>query len=496
MQDGSICLHCGRSQTPPRDASHRSLEEEIDFINRESERLDDHIRQLYNQKARLRRRLNDIQSTTRILPSETLSIIFLHGCSLHQRRIGIGPLIRFGAICSLWRQVAWSTPALWSTIETDIRTKTAGSNLAILDLCLRNAGMMPLSLDLRFDEEDLLSWGTTPKVVQLIVELVSKRENAEKLRFLRLQDPPVDWIRLLWANGGLDNLRVFALDGTTSVTDLDQGFTLPNMPRVHRLVLSNMWYHVIIPSAQTITTLELSMMSTEISVGIFIQCHNLVECHYSSDNQTQSDNDTSLDLPSPITFAHLTSLTWHFSAKEANFSLFRHLHLPVLQRLRLACLYIGPIPPEPFELLQSFFSRLPVSLSTLELDSWSCSRDDTHRLLPQLPGSIKTLSLHDCFGSFISHLLHELTPEQDERKNFPLLERLFISNALPRACLSLVTGMLYKRGDGVDAQFELEIPRPRFRPIEGRPDVVGGLEALARDRQIKLKYFELSPKSK
>lgn len=486
------CLQCGsRSQAPSREVSHRSVEEEIEFINRESERLDDHIRQLCEKRAQLRRRLNDIQSSARVLPPETLSIIFQHACASsnapspieYRRQINVSPLIRFGAVCSLWRQTVWSTPALWTTIIADVCLKTAKSNVAILDICFRNVGTLPLSLDLCFLEEDLLSWGDTPIPIQPITDLVFNRENAEKVRSLRLQDPPRGWIRLL-SNGGFENLEVFQLKGVTSAVN-GLNITLPNLPGVHRLSVGDMWHNITIPSADTITTLDLPNTSIGVGVGIFIQCTNLIECHFHVDNPDFTIEGAAIN--SPVTFSRLTRLTWPFSVGRSNESLFRHIRLPVLQQLRLSCPLRDSFPPATLDALQGFLSRLPSTLSVLELDRWSCPGDNIRRLFMQLPSSIKELSLIDCFQSFTPNLLRALTPEQGGVNSLPILEKLYMSSVL-KACLPFIVEMVERRQGGANPQLELVLPQP----IGGHSAVAERLEALARvqGRQFKLTYIE------
>ncbi|KAF5362161.1 hypothetical protein D9756_002157 [Leucocoprinus leucothites] len=494
----NVCSQCGKPTSLSSGPFH-SVRDEIDFINQETSHIDDQIRLLCEQKASLTRRLNQLRSTTRVIPPETLSLIFQHTCcfkkattlSEYQRQINVLPLIRIGTVCSLWRQIAWSTPAIWSTVIADIRTRNAKSTTFILELCLRNAGTVPLTLDLRFYEQDLLSWGMDPAIIKTIADLVLKHPgNAERIRVLLLQDPPIVWVDHF--SERLHNLESLTLAGFTAGVNWTD-ITFPRLPSLRHLSVSDMWHRITMTSAEGITVLKLSNTCIDSCVGLLRQCMNVEECQFEAD---QSDRDESEDgqarniISSSITFPRLRVFTWPFSTGRSNLSLFQHMRLAVLERLRISCPLIrGSIPPPAIEVLKAFFDRSPSTFRILELDQWSCTRENVSLLFPSLPSSTKKLLLADCPETFTTHILRGLNPNLGESKALPLLDNLQ-AEAISKQGYQLLLQTLENREEGRVTPFRVLLPKPSLR----QQDMAKQLEKFVEYKgdqgfQIKLEFF-------
>ncbi|KAF9443312.1 hypothetical protein P691DRAFT_679808, partial [Macrolepiota fuliginosa MF-IS2] len=102
-----------------------------------------------------RRTLNDILSATRSVPAEVLSYIFQRACPLwshisdeqkfYNQSSKFHLVLRW--VSSRWRQVADSTPQLWTTIRLSRMSLGAQH---YLELCLQMSGNLPLYLSLTF----------------------------------------------------------------------------------------------------------------------------------------------------------------------------------------------------------------------------------------------------------------------------------------------------------------------------------------------------------
>lgn len=96
-------------------------------------------------------RLNEPQDMISVLPSEVLATIFEHAADEN-----LFPLV-IGGVCSQWRNIAWSTPRLWTSLRIDIVMDEDGENIEtlpfqsyeILELYFTNVGALLLSLELR-----------------------------------------------------------------------------------------------------------------------------------------------------------------------------------------------------------------------------------------------------------------------------------------------------------------------------------------------------------
>jgi len=86
-----------------------------------------------------------------ILPTEVLSLIFSFCLPYFLRHIrGSGPLI-FGAVSKKWRETAWSTPNLWSSISIiiDFNPQRLSHQTALAEEWLARSGQRELSIQVR-----------------------------------------------------------------------------------------------------------------------------------------------------------------------------------------------------------------------------------------------------------------------------------------------------------------------------------------------------------
>lgn len=126
--------------------------------------LSDAAQRIIDKKVAILRRLNDLESKTRVLPLETLSLIFQHACAPRKiPRTASGLIIgrqpkdrRFfsvflGSISHTWRQVAWSTPQLWAELSLVIPSDKVQSFASLLDLYLTNTRGIPITLHITFN---------------------------------------------------------------------------------------------------------------------------------------------------------------------------------------------------------------------------------------------------------------------------------------------------------------------------------------------------------
>jgi len=131
----------------------------------ELEQLDGQIRNFLHsalkKRQELRLRVNHFHNQKfRQTPPEVISNIFFfyvssvqleqpvgppRWCPASKHKLS-GPLI-LGAVCRKWREIAWSTPRLWSSIIISLSPKSF-SKLAVVREWLRRSGQLPLSIPL------------------------------------------------------------------------------------------------------------------------------------------------------------------------------------------------------------------------------------------------------------------------------------------------------------------------------------------------------------
>jgi F-box-like len=112
--------------------------------------------QLAQRRLFLRRKINELSPMARI-PSEILIEIFQIACKPvrdgYTSSQEVTPLF-IGSICRLWRDVAWSTHLLWSTIFLHVSRDHHDTQIQLLGEWLLNAKSAPLSIKLTTENLD------------------------------------------------------------------------------------------------------------------------------------------------------------------------------------------------------------------------------------------------------------------------------------------------------------------------------------------------------
>ena len=125
-----------------------SLEEEIALIETK-------MAQLAQRRVFLRRKINGLSPMTKI-PSDILIEIFQIACKPVYNSYKVWQVatpLFIGSICRLWRDVAWSTPSLWSTIFLHVSRTHHDTQIQLLGDWLLNARSTPLCIKLTTENE-------------------------------------------------------------------------------------------------------------------------------------------------------------------------------------------------------------------------------------------------------------------------------------------------------------------------------------------------------
>jgi hypothetical protein len=135
--------------------------------------------------------MNDLSAVTSILPTEILSVIFERVCSEPKFSA-----VTLGAVCSHWRETAWSSTNLWSAFHTSFllgRENVPHRSVDLLHLYFLNARSVPVSIHLHDRPHTLPSPPDEPTVpFQDFMELIFKN-NAHKLGGLSLEAVDETW---------------------------------------------------------------------------------------------------------------------------------------------------------------------------------------------------------------------------------------------------------------------------------------------------------------
>ncbi|EKM76529.1 hypothetical protein AGABI1DRAFT_131350 [Agaricus bisporus var. burnettii JB137-S8] len=208
------CPRCGYHPVTEVKEGDSALEAEV-------RRLEDLIPRLQEEKASLLRRINNAQAKTRHLPFEVLSNIFLFArppidfaayepINYWIEDSEYPPLTGYfdpaeyfhhtlAAVSHRWRQVALSTPQLWTSISLRVLNTFIEFDTSLLDLYFKNAHNIPISIRLDLSNP-ALAWTAVSCLrradfltrLEPLEEIIFDR-NADKIHSLVFIEAPVEW---------------------------------------------------------------------------------------------------------------------------------------------------------------------------------------------------------------------------------------------------------------------------------------------------------------
>ncbi|KAJ3568993.1 hypothetical protein NP233_g5352 [Leucocoprinus birnbaumii] len=325
----------------------RIQQEDVPRMEAEVERLSALIRSLHEERTRLLRKINCVQATTRRLPPEILSIIFqlIRPPIDFSSRQTLAELpddltlrretynqeedlqLDLGAVCHQWRQYAWSTPQLWTSISVEVFETVAENNAAILDLYFQNARTLPMTveLDMRAQLYKLPDSEDVEKRSKVFSRLESIRNtvfitNAHKIQRLILLGLPLEWSTCVGPN--LNSCQDLALLWPISYTqEAEYDLAgLSQLPSLRRIAFRYLSASVAIPSSVTVIAVQL--VSIYQCFVLLTTCPNLLEFKLS----LSTHNDSSIpptNLGERVVISRLQKLDWYLCENPWNIAFLR-----------------------------------------------------------------------------------------------------------------------------------------------------------------------------
>ncbi|KAJ7655852.1 hypothetical protein DFH06DRAFT_1201038 [Mycena polygramma] len=311
-----------------------------------------------------------------LLPPEIVSEIFvkfLPEYPVFPPNFGLlSPFLLCG-ICRLWRQIALSTPALWSAIWIDAGhdyrdfKKQAAERLQLAKTWLTRSGHSPLSLRLTgvFTHTEFLR--------QLVETVVAHCERWERVHLV------VPFALLHLVRGPMPLLRDLTLG--PSELELETHSTLAlfeRAPQLKAVVLADNFLLSLVhlPWSQ-LTRVEAHCLYAHECAAILNSASQLVHCEFT---MCGDDDDEDIEIPMisiHSNLRHLSLLTLHYNDVDLC-SIVSKLTMPALRVLWIFGLSVST------ECLQAFVQRSHCVLEELCIVHSSCSQSSY--LLPSIEG--------------------------------------------------------------------------------------------------------------
>ncbi|KAJ6589376.1 hypothetical protein B0H19DRAFT_1248922 [Mycena capillaripes] len=302
------------------------------------------------EKALVQERLDSYQYLVLTLPNETISEILIH-CLPPYLLWGLSPKYSFSPnlltqICRKWREIAITTPALWTTI--------AFSNVRQVHTWLSRSGCCPLSI--RIEEED-------HNISEVLGVLVPHRARWERL------DLSIVSSRIPTIQGPMPLLR--HLDLSIEEEGAFQSIVIFREAPLLRTVTANYFAlgNFMLPWAQ-LTSLTLNSVYPSEYVAALQQTSNLLHC------ELEVVLDDEIYTPGPdIRLPYLKSLTiYDYHTPMIGF--LETFIVPALRRLVIPQLFLGPTP---IETLASFISKSGCQLHEVRIGKATSMPEDSYR---------------------------------------------------------------------------------------------------------------------
>jgi hypothetical protein len=301
--------------------------EEINQINSTVTTIEREINELSHKRANLLRRLNFLQSLViSKLPSEILARIFRHAHEpLKPNGYLFSPafprfpkyvctLFRIGAVCSQWRETAWSSPQLWTFIPLWGRFSGKSMDYAALTRTFcTNSGSLPISLYIRLWEPEpenqvdesmnLIFAENSGRLKSLHLLNPSERSNIvwpiickyaqQDIEFSQLADVAIDW----------DDWRIPEKGAIFCNSPLLRSLSLRASPR-RCIMLDFPW--------SQLTKVNLTGISPNYSIKILYRCSNLIEFHNVIHDHVPRDIENPIPPQDNRTFVqpNMQVMTW------------------------------------------------------------------------------------------------------------------------------------------------------------------------------------------
>ncbi|KAF8643169.1 hypothetical protein AX16_009211 [Volvariella volvacea WC 439] len=352
------------------DASITSLKARLHTLEQKRSSLSLHIDRHHALIAPVRRLSHDIlrEIFTRCLPSDHFALM----------KTMEAPLL-FGRVCSAWRQVAMTTPELWTSIHIPYIEQSASTRsskipwmkrLEGISSWISRSGALPLSISCYFlpKKLDVMRVRVTRNLMfipDLFEVLLAVKSRWRHLDISATQH--VDLKRLLDVQpASLSSLESFSLRANDHLrTEMSPLPGIVGAPHLRHLAIHPLVNQVDTFPCHHLTSLSISFEGPENGYAhhlptIFTQCHSLVELTLLM-NASLSESTVSA-LPPP-SFPRLQSLELHPDSSEM--TCFSSSYMPELKHLKLGFISLSGGPG-----LSHFFGALP-PLETLSMTfSW------------------------------------------------------------------------------------------------------------------------------
>ncbi|KAJ7019882.1 hypothetical protein C8F04DRAFT_325418 [Mycena alexandri] len=325
--------------------------------------IDSEIFRLQAEREPLKELLETYIYPVLTLPNEIVSECFIHVLPPYPARPPTtGPLspTSLAQICRKWREIALSTPALWSSLTLTLEYGKSEKQKSFLETWMARSRAHPISVSL-IDEREELELGALNPFFDTVCRVHSTHIQHLELRLLRLGDSNIALIQST-PMPLLSSLKIWVHHVDTK----DPVKIFQNAPRLRTLELRHFHAKLVLPWSQLTTFICHRIDFLDWASILREAATSLMHCEI-SELGTEQLNDHRLGVAPLPPLSALRSLIFKpecYRAHGLTKGLLSALTLPVLRRLHIPEEYIGR---QPIHKLLGFIERSGCGATLKEL---------------------------------------------------------------------------------------------------------------------------------
>ncbi|KAF9482955.1 hypothetical protein BDN70DRAFT_990735 [Pholiota conissans] len=349
--------------------------------------VEEEIRLLNAKRILIRSRVDRAHNPTSRVPSEIMSKIFTefvpvdtdesYGvCVGHHRFAPVGHVkgkitttpILLSAVCTTWRDIAQSTPQLWTSVSVDLSSEI---HFDLLRGWLARSGMLPLHILIDASTQELYDIEISEKIIGLFATYAPRwfsltititHSQYFLFSFLHVED--------------VDPLMLHALKIVGY--DLPDGITLGRIPNLRKITMDDLTTRSIQHlNFRTLTNVEGIFSSVDAVFHIFSNIPGLTHCTFDIAPDNMDDAETFR-----TTFIHHDSLVYlNIQLWDSlTDTVLSWLKLPALQHLAVDSLASAVLTVNVADLI----NRSSCSIKTLQINISREVQEYPSRIIPLL----------------------------------------------------------------------------------------------------------------
>ncbi|CAA7265069.1 unnamed protein product [Cyclocybe aegerita] len=312
--------------------------------------------------------------------------------------------VTLGAVCKRWREIAWATPSLWTTVDVHLDPRSMTQERSqLLKEWLERSRSLPLTLVIR-SESSLSTCVGTPGGLNILSIVDSINSHSSRWSSLAIHAPSSVASRL--------HLKITIRPNAADAADNSMSSSMTDiLPSPEQVSLRGLRFRTVRLDWSNVIHVELSDLFVDECLCLLCEATKPVSCNL----RITQGSDGHIVPQHEILHIKIGSLEIAFSDAELLGSFFSRINLPALNYLECDASDFGHGDQDTINAIEAFLSRSVCPLQHLQLCELRAPNADIIQLL-KLLSKLESLYL---FNTAVTDELLDFmvetntTPEED-----------------------------------------------------------------------------------